>query len=208
VQWVNRLAELIEDWSYLIRRDGSWAATPEVIQAIVTLPYRRMRFVVVARSLLEPLPDLQPKIALEIREFEPADVGLVKQINRPSEAKACAQRLARGHKGLLALYQGQPAGYAWGCTEMTLERVHLELDPDDVLCTDAYTAPAFRGRGIQTVLTLSRFRLFRDLGYRRAISYIEANNHPSLAVWRKFGSQVVGHVDFKRVGTWRQVCYD
>lgn len=208
MRWVSRLAELIQDWENLVRRDGWESAKPEVIQAIVTLPYRRMEFVVVARSLLGPLPDLQPKIALEIREFEPADVDLVQQMDRPSEAKACAQRLACGHKGLLALYKGQPAGYAWGCTEMALERIHLKLDPGDMLCTDAYTAPAFRGKGLQTALTLARFRLFRDLGYRRALSYIEARNYPSLAVWRKVGSQVVGHVDFIRIGPWRWVRYD
>jgi GNAT superfamily N-acetyltransferase len=179
-----------------------------VVQAVVTLPYRRLGFVVVARSLLEPLPDLQPKIALEIREFEPADVDLVKQIDRPSEARACALRLAHGHKGLLALHNGQPAGYAWGCAEMALERVHLKLDPGEVLCTDACTALAFRGKGVQTALTLARFRLFRDLGYQRAIAYIEARNYPSLAVWRKFGSRVVGHVDFSRVGPWRRVRYE
>jgi len=208
VHWPGRLAELIEDWVYLIRRDGWRSAWPEVIQAIVTLPYRRMKFVIVARSLLEPLPNLQPAIALEIREFEPADVDLVQQIDRPSEARACAHRLTRDHRGLVALHNGQPAGYAWGCTETILERVHLKLDPGDILCTDAYTALAFRSRGIQTVLTLARFRLFRDLGYRRAVTYIEQHNDPSLTVWRKVGSQVVGHVDFVRIGPWRWLRYD
>jgi GNAT superfamily N-acetyltransferase len=168
----------------------------------MTLPYRRLHFVVVARSLLEPLPDLQPKIALEIREFEPTDVDSVRQINRPSEARACAQRLARGHKGLLAWHNGQVAGYAWGCTEMALERVNLKLDSGDVLCMDAYTAPAFRGQGVQTALALARCRLFRNMGHRRAITYIIKNNYPSLVIWRRIGSQIVGQGNFRRIGPW------
>lgn len=208
MQWVRRLAELIQDWGYLIQRDGWTSAMPEVVQAIVRLPYRRMKFAVMARSLLEPLPSLpQPKIALEIRELESSDVNLVRQVDRPSEARACAQRLARGHKGFLACYNGQMVGYAWGCAEMTLERIHLKLDSGDVLCTDAYTVSAFRGQGVQTALTLARFKLFRDLGYRRVIAYIETCNHPSLAVWWKLGGQVVGYVDFNRIGPWRWVRY-
>jgi len=206
MQWNQRLAELLQDWRYVLERDGWRSALPVVAQEITSLPYRHSRFIILARSLLEPLPDLQPKVAFDFRPFEMADVELVRQIDRPSEARACAKRLERGHKGLLALYQGQPAGYAWGSTEVApdLERVELRLDPGDGLCVDAYTAPAFRGRGLQTTLSLARFQLFRDLGYRRAVAYIEKHNLPSLAVWRKVGSQEIGYIDFVRIGPWRR----
>jgi GNAT superfamily N-acetyltransferase len=209
MQWSNRLAELVKDWGYVVRRDGWRSTLPIIWQEIAGLPYRHSQFIIVARSLKEPLPDLKPKLELEIRPFEPGDMKLVRYIDRPSEARACARRLEHGHKGLIALYKGQPAGYAWGCTEIdpTLERVELKLEPGDVLCVDAYTAPAFRGKGIQTTLSLARFRLFRDLGYRRAIAYIERHNDPSLAVWRKVGSQEVSRIDFVRIGPWRRTRY-
>jgi GNAT superfamily N-acetyltransferase len=210
VHWPGRLAELIEDWVYLIQRDGWRYALPEVGRAIVTLPYRHIEFIVLARSLLEPLPDLQSRIALEIREFGSADLNLARQINRPSEARVFAQRLAHGHVGFLAQHEGQPAGYAWACTEIdpTIERVNLKLDPGDVLCTDAYTASAYRGQGVQTALTLACLRLFRDLGYRRALAIVEVRNHPSLAVWRrKVGAQAIGWMTFFRIGSWRRVRY-
>jgi RimJ/RimL family protein N-acetyltransferase len=158
---------------------------------------------------LEPLPDLEPKIALEIRPIELVDLEWVRQINRPSEARALARRLACGQKGLIALFQRQPVGYAWGCAEVdpALERVQLMLRPGDALYVDAYTAPAFRGRGIQTALLLTRLRLFRDLGYRRVVAYIEKRNAPSLAVWRKVGSQEIGQIDFLRIGPWRCTRY-
>jgi GNAT superfamily N-acetyltransferase len=209
MSWSSRLAELTQDWNYMLRRDGWRSTLPAVWREVASLPYRHSQFVIVARSLEEPLPDLQPKIELEIRLFEPKDMELVRHIDRPSEARACTRRLECGHKGLIALYEGQPAGYAWGCAEIdpTLERVELKLEPGDVLCVDAYTAPAFRGKGIQTTLSLARFRLFRDLGYRRAIAYIERHNNPSLAVWRKVGSREIGRIDFVRFGPWRRTCY-
>lgn len=209
MRWASRLAELIEDWNYLIQRDGWRSALPVIGQEIVTLPYRRLQFVVVACFLLEPLPELQPKIAFEIREFRSADLNLVRQMSRPSEAKAFARRLARGHVGFLALHEGQPAGYAWACTQIdpTLERVNLELDPGVVLFTDAYTAPAYRGQGVQKVLTLARLRRFRDLGYHQALAIIEVRNYPSLAAWRRVGAQTVGWMTFLRVGPWRRVRY-
>ena len=207
LQPFDRLSELIEDWSYLIRRDGARSAVPAVGLEMARLPYRHLRFLIVARLLTEALPDLQPKLPLEIRPFEQADLEFVRQIDRPSEARACARRLERGHTGLLALHQGRMIGYAWACTEVNplLERVQLTLAAGDVLCVDAFTAPAFRGKGVQTALALARFRLFGDLGYRRAIAYIEQRNTPSLAVWRKVGGQEIGEIEFRRIGPWRHV---
>ena len=208
-KWLNRLAELQEDWSFAVQRDGWRATLPVIGREIAKLPYRHLRFIVIARSLLDPLPDLPTKIKLDIRPIERADLELVRHIDRPSEARASARRLERGHTGLLALYQGQPAGYAWGCAEVepSLERVQLKLEPGDMLCVDAYTAPPFRGKGIQTALSLARLHFFRDLGYRRAITYIEQHNAPSLAVWRKLGGREISRIDFLRVGPWRRTQY-
>jgi GNAT superfamily N-acetyltransferase len=204
---ISRLSELMEDWSYVIRRDGVKSALPAVGLEIARLPYRHLSFLIVACPLAAPLPDSSPKILLEIRPLGWPDLELVRQIHRPSEARACARRLERGHTGFLALHQGQMIGYAWACTEVhrSLERVQLTLVPDDVLCVDAYTVPAFRGKGVQTALALARFRLFGGLGYQRAIAYIERRNVPSLAVWRKLGGQEIGEIEFRRIGPWRRV---
>ncbi len=210
MQPIGRLAALIKDWQYFVSRDGVKSALPTVGLEIARLPYRHRRFLIVARSLTEPLPDVKPKIELEIRPFELADLDFVRRIDRPSEARACALRLERGHIGLLAVHQDQMVGYAWACTEVhpSLERVRLNLAHGDVLCVDAYTAPAFRGKGVQTALALARCRMFRDQGFLRAIAYIESRNHPSLAVWRKIGGQVAGQIDFERIGPWRRVQYN
>jgi GNAT superfamily N-acetyltransferase len=210
MQTISRLHEFTEDWRYFTKRGGLKSSLALITTDIARLPFRHLKFIILARSLTDPLPELKPRIELSIRPFNQDDIDLVRQIDRPSEARLCTKRLARGHKGLIALHQGQPVGHAWGCTEVdtNLERVHPKLELGDVLCADVYTTPEFRGKGIQTSLTISRFKLFRDLGYRRAVSYIEMQNTPSLAVWqRKLGSKQIGWVDFIRFGFWYRVRY-
>jgi RimJ/RimL family protein N-acetyltransferase len=207
---ISRLFELTEDWEYFTRRDGFKASLPIILSDVVRLPYRHLKFVILARSLNDPIPMLQPKYNITIRPFEQADLEFVRQIDRPSEARLSALRLEQGHKGLMAFCDEQPAGYTWGSTDIHTqqERVHPKLCPGDFLCTDSYTVPTFRGRGVQTTLTLARFNLFRELGYTRAISTIDVHNTPSLAVWqRKLNSQIVGYIDFIRVGPWYRIQY-
>lgn len=207
----HRLVELIEDWQYLIRKDGIKSSLRMITLDIAQLPYRHLNFFILARPLGKSLPEIQPKIPLEIRPFETSHLDLVRAIDRPSEARLCERRLGSGQRGLVAFHQGQLAGYAWGCSPVNwdLERVHLQLESDDILCTDVYTAPALRGMGVQTALTCRRLQMFRELDYRRAICYIDVHNAPSLAVWqRKFGAEIVGKINFLRMGSWYKVHYD
>ncbi len=202
---MSRIAELLEDWLFWVRRHGGLPAMRAVAGDLARLPYRRIRYIVHGRSLLEPFPDFKPKIPLEIRPFERSDAKFIRQMDRPSEARLCTARLAYGQKGVLALHGSVPVGHAWSCikVERALERVHLPLRHGDVLFSDAYTAPAFRGRGVQRAMMLARMRLFREMGYRRAINYVDRRNAPSLAASRKLGWRVVGHIDFFRIGPWR-----
>lgn len=208
MQPLHRLGEFVEDWRFLFYRDGFLKVMPVLAQDIARLPYRYLRFYVLERSLSTPLPVIQPKISLEIRPFDVSDLELVRSIDRPSEARLCAKRLARGQHGLIALHHNLAAGYAWGCypLDLDLERVNLPLEPGEVLCTDVYTAPNLRRNGVHTALTKARFSMFRDLGYRQAICYIESHNEPSLAVWlRKFEARIIGQISFLRIGAWYRV---
>ena len=207
---VNRLAELFEDWQFLIQHDGWKSGLPVVSSEIARLPYRHLKFLIFARSLDESLPSLQSKIPLEIHPFAETDLRLIREINRASEARLCAHRLEQGHYGLVAMNHFQAAGYAWGCAviDPQLERIPLRLEHGDILCNDTYTTPAYRGYGVQTALTLARMQLFQKLGYRRALCYIEIHNHPSIAVWqRKLNCSIIGKIDFKRIGPWRKVIF-
>jgi GNAT superfamily N-acetyltransferase len=202
---VKRLAELIEDWQYLAKRDGLKSAIPVVAVDIIQLPYRHLNFEIFARALNEPLPELMSKMPYLIRPFKRDDLKLIYQINRPSEAKLCAHRLAKGHWGVIAIDHVQAIGYAWACVEVDdlVERVPIKLESGDVLFNDAFTSPAHRGQGVQTALTIERLRLVKERGYKRAICYIDINNLPSIHVWKKkLNSSIIGSIDFTRFGAW------
>lgn len=208
MELTNRLTELIEDWNYLTDRGGLRSALPTIIQEIARLPFRHLQFFIFHRSLSDELPIIPSKLALEIRPFEESDLKLVEKINRPSEARQSQRHLESGHKGLIALCKNQPAGYAWGCADINpeIEKVPIHLESGDVLFTDVFTDPAFRGKGVQTALSLARLQMFQELGFSRAICYIEIHNAPSLAVWqRKLGGLKVGSIDFLRIGPWYKV---
>lgn len=205
---LQRLLELFEDWGYVIQKDGFWSALPAIGQDIARFPFRHLKFFVFERSLNETITEIHPQIELEIRPFEKSDLQMVKRINRPSEARQCERHLESGHKGLIAFFHDQPAGYAWGCADVNpeIEKVPIHLETGDVLCTDVFTSPPFRGKGVQTALSLARFQIFQDLGFSRAICYIEIQNDPSLAVWqRKLGGLKTGSIDFLRLGPWYRV---
>ena len=204
----NRFSIIWQDWRWRVQRDGWRAAWPHIRQEALTLPYRRIKFVVVARSLAQPLPDTRAKASITLRPFAAADLDFVRREYLPSEAHLCAQRLARGHDGIAACIDGQIVGYAWSCTDASLERVDLRFEPGDVLFTDAFTAPSARGRGVQTRLSKARLRAAQEQGYRRILAYIEVNNAPSLAVWqKKMNAEVIARITFTRVGLWRKTVY-
>ena len=203
MQWLERLRELGEDWAYLIKRDGWALGMGQAFKDAASLPYRHLQFVVVARSLADTLPDFKPEIQLNTRPFQSGDLDFVRRQHLPSEANLCRLRLQRGDYGIVAACNGKSAGYAWSCVDTNLERVALNLQPGDALCTDAFTAPDFRGKGVQTALALARMKALQRKGYKRAIAYIEIHNRPSLAVWRKFDAEVIERIDFRRIGLWR-----
>ena len=209
MSWYRRLIGLVKDWFYLIRQHGLISAFPKIIKSIIHLPYRHMKFIVFERSLREPIPHYDRKINLEIKEFKPSDLTLIKNISRPSEVDLCVQRLKAGHIGFIAQFDNKVVGYAWACNkiEPKLERIRDKIDAGEALCVDAYTSPALRGKGIHTALTLARLRLLQELGYLQAIADIEVNNLASQAVWKKVGGKINGYIDYKRIGLWRKISY-
>jgi ribosomal protein S18 acetylase RimI-like enzyme len=203
----KRFYELLEDWRYYFRTYTWRYALTQTGKQLLELPYRRIHYLMFVRLLSDPLPRLKSLPEITIRQIKSADLKAIEKIDRPSEARLCAHRLAMGHIGLIAESDQHIAGYAWACNQVepTIERVNLCLSEGDFLCTDAFTAPAYRGRGIHTMLTLTRFKIMQALGYQRAICYIEKHNSPSIRTWRKLGGQHIGDIEYIRLGSRRWV---
>ena len=206
---IDRLRQLMGDWKYFFRRMPWQQAIPKVGSELLLLPFRHIHYLLVARSLLEPLPELAADIPFTIRQFDSSDLAGAAEIDRPSAARLCGQRLANGHIGVAAFDNQRLIAFAWALKKIDrdIERIDLELEPFDFLCTDAYTSPAYRKLGVQTALTLERFRIFGAQGYRRALCFIVSSNLPSLRAWKKLGGYVAGEIDYFRLGPWRWARY-
>lgn len=204
----NRVFEILQDWRYIFRRYSLRFALSALYLDIARLTYQHLRLYIFTCSLREPLPLLQPNNLLEVYRFESSHLEMVRSTDQPSHALLCERQLRLKNYGLIAIHEGQYAGYAWGSEPANREKdhIHRQFETGDILCDNAYTVPKFRGKGVQTALTLARFKIFRELGYKRAICYIEVNNKPSLTVWQnKFKAQVAGEIDFLRIGPWYRV---
>lgn len=205
MKWIYRLIELMMDWKHLIIRDGLKSSWMVILREFIQLPYRHIEYVVLACSLSKPLSEFESKLTVEIRPFLKSDLDYVRREFLPSEANMCAQRLKIGHRGLVATSKSDTAGYCWLCTDDDLERVDMRIHHGDILITDSFTSPGFRGRGVLTQLAAAVLRYAKEKKLKRLIMYIEVNNVPSLAVWqKKMGGEVLGYIDFRRIGFWRR----
>lgn len=201
IKWIYRLIELMIDWKHLTTREGLKSTWITILRELPHLPYRRIEYVFLACPLSAPIAEIESKLAIEIRPFLESDLGYVRQEFLPSEANMCNRRLKTGHRGLVAASNSDTVGYCWLCTDDDLERVDLPIQPGDILITDSFTSPSVRGKGVHTQIGVAALRYAKRLKFKRLIMYIQANNAPSLAVWRKkMGAEVIGHIDFKKIG--------
>lgn len=205
MKWVYRLIELMSDWKHLIIRGGLRSAWIVILKELIQLPYRHIEYVVLAYPLSNPITKFESELVIEIRPFLKNDLDYVRREFFPSEANMCNQRIKAGHQGLVATSNYVTIGYCWLCKDDKLERVNLPMLPGDILITDSFTSPSFRGKGVQTKIGIAALQYAKRLGFKRFIMYIEVNNASSLAVWqKKMGADIIGHIDFKRIGFWRR----
>ena len=210
VKWYHRLAELIEDWRNNFKVYPWRHALSAMFKRLLQLPYRHTHYLVFAIPLPENLPDLSAfhfADSTVIRRFVSQDVAEVAKISRPSEARLCAKRLARGQIGLSAIHNNRLVGFSWACAEIdpTIDKFEFNLEPLDYFALHAYTSPSFRRRGIQTSMALTQYKIFSEMGYKRAICHIRKNNQPSQQHVRNIGGYQVGDINFVRIGPWRWV---
>ena len=80
----------------------------------------------------------------------------------------------------------------------------MSLHPGDYLIAEAFTAPAFRRRGLHTAASLRCLQEARALGCVRLVGCIAPWNAPSLMVARRrMGRHVVGVAGSWALGPWR-----
>jgi len=198
---MRRIGALIQDVRALVAQ-GNWrAAWQRTWQMLVTAPYRRIEFIVFARSLEQPIPEVQPLVPVTIRLATLEDIPRFKKIVPPSAVRRFARRMAHSRFCFIALYHADIVAYCWATPEVSLEvdNMNLNLEPHDIYFDDAYTVPTYRRRKLQTAVHLYRMRYVKQMGFRRAILIVDVHNYASLALVQKLGYRAIGRMTFTRI---------
>jgi GNAT superfamily N-acetyltransferase len=201
----EKLTSLISDLREQVQR-ADWRQTGHwLVEALISLPYRRIEYTVFTRSLLEPLPVVEPHLPVALRLATEADLECFQGLVPPSEMRHFACRLAHGRYCFLAFHGGNLAAYCWATTrvEFDVDNLEIRLQPGDVYADDAYTVPAYRRQRIQTALHVYRLEYMKRLGCRRVVAIVDKNNVNSQRIVRKLGYEEVDSLCFRRV-LWRR----
>ena len=197
----RKLGDLFYDLKERVRREGWLEAGYGLVKVLVSLPYRRMEYIVFTRPLSGPLPDATPKLSVTLRRATEADLVRFEGLVPAWELRHFRRRLAHGRYCFLALDGDNLAAYCWATTqvEFDVDNLDMTLREGDVYLDDAYTVPAYRRQGIQTAVHMYRLEYMQDRGYQRAVLIVEDPNLASQGLVRKLGYQVAGHLSFRRV---------
>jgi GNAT superfamily N-acetyltransferase len=131
---------------------------------------------------IRPLTESDVESLLDLREHGISDDDLFQQIHQ--------RELLATHLGtcfVAVVPDGRPCYMQWliGADQTDeIEAVFHDQVPrlasDEVLLEGAFTAPAFRGRGVMANAMAQISELGRTMGARRAITFVLSDNVPSL----------------------------
>ncbi len=198
---LRRIGALIQDVRTLAAQRNWRAAWQYAWQMLVTAPYRRIEFIVFARSLDQPIPEVQPLVPVTIRLATLEDIPRFEKIVLPSAVRRFVNRIAHNRLCFVALHHTDIVAYCWATPEVRpdVDNISLDLEPHDIYFDDAYTVPAYRRRKLQTAVHLYRMRYVKQMGFRRAVLIVDIHNHASLALVQKLGYREIGKVTFVRI---------
>ena len=167
----------------------------------------RQEYLVFVKDLRLPLPDVPAHESLRWTAFTEAQIDRVLAINPALAEAEIRRRLREGQECLLAWIGESLVHYRWDATAspyLPYLGKTLRLSQGDINVTDAFTHPAFRGRGITAASTIVVLHRARDLGLSRFITIAAWWNAPVLRViLQKTGHSVVGTVGFWNAGLCR-----
>ncbi len=137
-----------------------------------------------------------PWIAAEMARADARDRDMI-GLAHASEASLRAhfsERLRRGDKGFIALCDGMLAHVNWTCLDWAeaLPGMPIVLDPGEVCTTDAFTLPAWRGKGIHEAVLSEMLRSAARAGNRRAFTLVDLENARSRRGVLRTGWQTYG----------------
>jgi len=189
-----------------------------LLDALTTLEARRLgpalcrwlvvrEFAVFARDLHVDSPDEAADPSLQWSDLSASTIPLLTEID-PAFGEAEIDRLQReGQYCRLCWLEGNLVHYRWDTTRPAylsyLDRWYRPL-PGDVLTSWLYTAPHYRGRGIQRASHADIREQALARGCRWSLGIVAVWNVPSLRTNEHTGRRRVGTIGYVAIGHWRR----
>jgi hypothetical protein len=167
----------------------------------------RKEYFALVRDLRLPIPDVPSHPPMRWTILTGAEIPTVSAINPLMSKDEIRRRWEEGQECFLCWIGSSLVHFRWETTKPAylpyLDKT-LQLLKDDLLVSDVFTHPTFRGSGIHSVSSYMGLRRSRDRGFARSIAIVAWWNAPSLRVtWQKAGYAVAGTVGYWNIGPWR-----
>lgn len=178
----------------------------------------RREYFVLVRDLRLPLLDVPRHTPMRWTTLTEGQIPALSAINPVMSGAEVRRRWAEGQECFLCWVEGSLAHYWWETTRPNylpyLGKTLLPLE-GDIIVSNVFTAPRFRGRGIYSASCIMGFRRLRDKGFTRSIGVAAWWNAPALQVHcQKGGYTLAGRVGYWNLGLWKHyfvlgdVCLD
>lgn len=194
-----------------VERDGLGRTLRLGLRKIASPVVETGALVLFVRELDQAMEDLPPSSqhghGYRVREAHPAELEAVRAGSDPGRAaETLRERFRRGHRCFVAEGPGGAVGHVrWvtGDPPWVPElRRDLLLAPGDAYFYDGFTRPDARRRGLDGLTRTAIFRALRERGFRRAVSYVRADNPAGLRAAARW-QRPVGTVRWVRIGRGR-----
>jgi GNAT superfamily N-acetyltransferase len=183
-----------------LRYDGAWTAWWILTKCARPLGHLELAFLY-EMDLAQPVRSASARVPIELAHAMSADAAEIAALMAPSDAgavpglaAAITRRLARGEICFVAWIGARIVHYNWisfGWKESLAGRVII-LSKDAAYCGGAYTAEGWRGQGIHTEVNAAMLRFLRDKGFRRAHTFVHADNRSSRKTMERLGWKTTG----------------
>lgn len=195
--WQQKLKRTVE----VLREEGIKSFWFKLLSE---MGYRRVLWL--KRSLEEPIPDVKPRLPVNIGLLKKTEVDEYIGFHTELQSSYLVSRLDVGHWCFVARYKGQMISATWATTLQTSNSYlahEIRLRPGEVYIYYSFTSPGFRGFSVTPTIYVAMMRYFRDTGYQRMICWVLPENKPSLKALLKVGFRPLGMMRYIKIGLWR-----
>ena len=171
----------------------------------LTTFYRRV--VWVARPVDRAIPEPAVPLPVAVAPLTTEDLDAYRRFRPDQSSDAVRARLARGDVCLATWHASRIVQGIWLSTSrshLPYLRRDLLLPPGTAYVPDAYTLPAYRGRGLASSAAARRLCSYRERGFRQFVAMVALENRAGLRLVAKTGYRPIGRSTCLRLGPWQR----